>query len=257
MQQLFTDLDLDHDGIITEAELQALDANKDGTIDIADMDDELDDRDYISVRHLQKELAFRDEKRGACWAGIMFIVFNLIMYSVIIDHQVRRRPHPIAPPARRQIVQRADQRPLARAAVRAGGRVQAVPGAPRRPRPPGRSFARNPAQPLPPASGMADCRWPPLQSMRDFVGGVSTPEDLTVEEVSSGVDILEWVQEGLIDAVFSDAKCELCQLRVSQLQLRSRCQLFCCADNDDKMALWERNYVGRYKSAPLPLLPCP
>ena len=101
MQQLFTDLDLDHDGIITEAELQALDANKDGTIDIADMDDELDDRDYISVRHLQKELAFRDEKRGACWAGIMFIVFNLIMYSVIIDHQVRRRPHPIAPPTRR------------------------------------------------------------------------------------------------------------------------------------------------------------
>ena len=101
MQQLFTDLDLDHDGIITEAELQALDANKDGTIDIADMDDELDDRDYISVRHLQKELAFRDEKRGACWAGIMFIVFNLIMYSVIIDHQVRRRPRPIAPPTRR------------------------------------------------------------------------------------------------------------------------------------------------------------
>ena len=115
MQQLFTDLDLDHDGIITEAELQALDANKDGTIDIADMDDELDDRDYISVRHLQKELAFRDEKRGACWAGIMFIVFNLIMYSVIIDHQVRRRPHPIAPPARRQIAQQeADQCPLAR-----------------------------------------------------------------------------------------------------------------------------------------------
>ena len=48
MQQLFTDLDLDHDGIITEAELQALDANKDGTIDIADMDDELDDEQLES-----------------------------------------------------------------------------------------------------------------------------------------------------------------------------------------------------------------
>ena len=146
MQQLFTDLDLDHDGIITEAELQALDANKDGTIDIADMDDELDDRDYISVRHLQKELAFRDEKRGACWAGIMFIVFNLIMYSVIIDHQVRRRPHPIAPPTRRPRAARLHSEltscaRLARAAVRAGGRVQAVPGAPRHPRPPDRSFA--------------------------------------------------------------------------------------------------------------------
>ena len=37
MQQLFTDLDLDHDGIITEAELQALDANKDGKLQRKEM----------------------------------------------------------------------------------------------------------------------------------------------------------------------------------------------------------------------------
>ena len=64
------------------------------------------------------------------------------------------------------------------------------------------------------------------QSLRDFVGGVDAGQpgaSLTAEDVASGKDLLDWVQDGVIDAVFSDAKY-----------------------NDDKMALWERNYLGRY-----------
>ena len=46
------------------------------------------------------------------------------------------------------------------------------------------------------------------QSLRDFVGGVSTPEGLSAESVATGGDVLSWVQDGLIDAAFSDSKCK-------------------------------------------------
>ena len=50
---------------------------------------------------------------------------------------------------------------------------------------------------------------------------------MTVEDVGSGEDILNWVHSGLIDAVFTDVKY-----------------------NGEKMALWERNYLGRYCELP-------
>jgi len=156
VQQMFAELDTNHDGIIDDAEFAALDRDKDGDIDMEDMAE--DERDYISVRSLRRELAYLDERRSACHAGCLFVVFNLIMYSLVIDHH----------------------------------------------------FQQENAYSL-------------SQSLRDFVGGVSTPEGLSAESVATSGDVLSWVQDGLIDAAFSDSKY-----------------------NGGKMALWERNYLGRY-----------
>jgi len=90
VQQMFAELDTNHDGIIDDAEFAALDRDKDGDIDIEDMAE--DERDYISVRSLRRELAYLDERRSACHAGCLFVVFNLIMYSLVIDHHVSAAP---------------------------------------------------------------------------------------------------------------------------------------------------------------------
>ena len=87
VDELFKELDKNHDGMIDATEFAAMDTNKDGRIDIADMTEH--PSDYISVRKVQKELAFRDEKRTACQAAILFLLFNVFGYQYIIDSQVR------------------------------------------------------------------------------------------------------------------------------------------------------------------------
>jgi len=86
VDQLFQELDTNHDGMIDADEFAAMDANKDGRIDVADMTDH--PSDYISVSRLQTELAFRDEKRTACQAATLFMLFNVIGYQLIVDNHV-------------------------------------------------------------------------------------------------------------------------------------------------------------------------
>jgi hypothetical protein len=45
-----------------------------------------------------------------------------------------------------------------------------------------------------------------------------------MDDIMEGEDLLMWIQNGLVDAVFSDTKY-----------------------NDEKMALWERNYLANFK----------
>jgi hypothetical protein len=159
VDQLFQELDTNHDGMIDADEFAAMDANKDGRIDVADMTDH--PSDYISVSRLQTELAFRDEKRTACQAATLFMLFNVIGYQLIVDNHFKQED----------------------------------------------------------AYGLT-------QSLTSFVEGVDAGQpgaSLTIADVGDGVGILDWVHSGLIDSIFGDVKY-----------------------NDEKMALWERNYVGRY-----------
>jgi hypothetical protein len=87
VDDLFNELDKNHDGTIDLAEFAAMDANKDGRIDLADMTEH--PSDYISVKKVQTELAFRDEKRTACQAAVLFLLFNVFGYQYIIDSHVR------------------------------------------------------------------------------------------------------------------------------------------------------------------------
>ena len=65
------------------------------------------------------------------------------------------------------------------------------------------------------------------QALKDYVNDIDAgqPGDpLTIEDIANGEDFLGWVKDGLVDAVFSDTKY-----------------------NDEKMALWERNYLANFK----------
>ena len=64
------------------------------------------------------------------------------------------------------------------------------------------------------------------QALRDFVEDIDAGEPgdpLTMDDIMEGEDLLMWIQNGLVDAVFSDTKY-----------------------NDEKMALWERNYLATF-----------
>ena len=87
VDQLFEKLDANKDGKVTAEELGALDTNQDGRIDLCDIVKH--EADYISIKKLQKELAFREEKKGACKAGVMFVLFNIIGYQIVVDSHVR------------------------------------------------------------------------------------------------------------------------------------------------------------------------
>ena len=87
MDELFEDLDTNGDGVVSAEEFRAMDANNDGRVDLRDMIEH--EADYISIKKLQKELAFRDEKRTACKAGVMFVIFNIIGYQIVVDSHVR------------------------------------------------------------------------------------------------------------------------------------------------------------------------
>ena len=90
VDELFKELDKNHDGAIDATEFAALDVNKDGRFDVADFVEH--ESDYISVKKLQTELAFRDEKRTACQAAFFFLLFNVFGYQYIIDSHVRLPP---------------------------------------------------------------------------------------------------------------------------------------------------------------------
>lgn len=87
VDELFEDLDTNGDGVVSAEEFRAMDANNDGRVDLRDMIEH--EADYISIKKLQKELAFRDEKRTACKAGVMFVIFNIIGYQIVVDSHVR------------------------------------------------------------------------------------------------------------------------------------------------------------------------
>ena len=87
VDDLFNELDKNHDGKIDLVEFSAMDINKDGRIDLGDMVEH--SSDYINVKKVQTELAFRDEKRTACQAAVLFLLFNVFGYQYIIDTHVR------------------------------------------------------------------------------------------------------------------------------------------------------------------------
>ena len=93
VDELFNELDKNHDGTIDRGEFAAMDVNKDGRIDLADMTEH--PSDYISVKKVQTELAFRDEKRTACQAAVLFLLFNVFGYQYIIDSHVRTVIHAV------------------------------------------------------------------------------------------------------------------------------------------------------------------
>lgn len=87
VDELFDELDKDHNGVLDKEEFAAMDVNKDGHINVADLTEHASD--YIDIKKLQRELAFREERRTACQATLLFLVFNVFGYQYIIDSHVR------------------------------------------------------------------------------------------------------------------------------------------------------------------------
>jgi hypothetical protein len=63
------------------------------------------------------------------------------------------------------------------------------------------------------------------QALRDFVDNIDQDgkQGTGIEDIAAGEDVLLWIRDGLLEAVFGDIKY-----------------------NDQKMALWERNYLARF-----------